>query len=644
MNKLVDSISSKIMYSELVILDIETTGTNRFNDVITSVQLSWVHRETQEVNEDFLVWSDFSVDNWREFFKVLRDNGVKLLAHNGKFDLLFIYEKTGVLMQLFGDTLVMAHVLGETSLALKSLVNKYYRDNYDIELKAKTGEVTKQLIEYGIKDVRYTKKLYHKFKEKIKHYELVGTYKHELRVYNAFIIVESKGVYIDPNRDKTREYLRGQYTPLLSKLEDIAGINWNSSSQVASVLFSPIDCEILGGVKREKYWQVTLPTGETYKESTKKGLTDLIKKRGYTGKLVDLEFYQMTNETQERLGFGLGLEPVKFTNGGNPSVDDEVLSKLSDNHEIVPVLKEWKRLTKLEKFIDSWDKLVTEDGCIHPSFNITARTGRTTCKEPNLQQVPQDSHIRNMICAKEGYKIIELDYSQLELRLTAQLSEDENMVRAYKNGEDLHELTVKKLFGDIDLSDPDKAKRYRTYGKSANFGFIYGMQAKSFVDYAKGYGLNLTQEEAEEFRQSFIEGYPALEEWWEESKAYAKSYGYSETLTGRKRFLPDIWSPNFKDSSTAERQSINSPVQGLGSDICTSAMADIVFSTELDHDRFRVLGTVHDAILMEVTEDYAEELGRKAKYIMENPSILSHIKLDVPLVVDLEISWAWGGH
>lgn len=653
MNKLIEVIGNNINYKLPVILDIETTGTYRFTENVTSVQLKWVHKDTQEVKEDFLVWSDYSIDEWTEFLQMFKDMKAKLITHGGKFDLLFLYHNTKVLLQVFADTLVMAHVLGEYSLALKDLVGRYYRDFYDISLKDKIGKVTKKLIEYGIKDVRYTEKLYHKFKQKIIDNDLVTTYRHELRAYNAYIIVESKGVYVNPNKEKTRAYLQGEYKPLEEKLKEVANINWNSSIQVASILFNPIDCEIRSNPKSYKYWHVDLADGrdlwgskqtKAIKFKTKKEATAYVKEYFSHIKLKEFIFTQCKKEQTELLGYGLGLDVVKYTDSGNPSTDDEVLSKLEDKHEIIPVLKEWKRLTKLEKFIDSWEKLMTDDGCIHPSFNITARTGRTTCKEPNLQQVPQNSHVRNMICAREGYKIIELDYSQLELRITAELSGDKNMIKAYKEGKDLHALTVKNLFGDIDLSDPDTAKRYRTYGKSANFGFIYGMQPRAFIDYAKGYGLSLSMKEAKEFRESFLRGYPALPDWWEESKAFARTYGYSETLTGRKRFLPDIWSPNFADSSSAERQSINSPVQGFGSDICISAMADIVFSKELDHSKFHVIGTVHDAILMEVKEDYAEELGRKAKEIMEKPTLLKDIELDVPLVADLEISWAWGGH
>ena len=177
-----------------------------------------------------------------------------------------------------------------------------------------------------------------------------------------------------------------------------------------------------------------------------------------------------------------------------------------------------------------------------------------------------------------------------------------------------------------------------------NFGFIYGMGAKSYIDYARGYGLNLTLDEAEEFRENFIKAYPSLPRWWDDMKDFARDYGYSITMTGRKRFLPDIWSRDFKRRASAERQSVNSPVQGLASDLCISAMADVVFDETLDHTRFRVMGTIHDAILIEVEESYAEELTQKVAWHMANPSILEGESLGVPLIGDIEIGNAWGDH
>lgn len=179
---------------------------------------------------------------------------------------------------------------------------------------------------------------------------------------------------------------------------------------------------------------------------------------------------------------------------------------------------------------------------------------------------------------------------------------------------------------------------------NCNFGFLYGMVAKTFIKYALGFGLTLTQEESEKIREDFFKAYPRLLVWHEECKEFARQHGYIESPIGRKRWFDNINSRDFRKRSADERQAINSPVQGFGSDLCTSALADIVFSKELDHTRFNVLGSVHDAILFEIRDDYVEELVPKLKYMMEHPSIIDGMEVPIPLVADVEVSQSWGGH
>ena len=176
-----------------------------------------------------------------------------------------------------------------------------------------------------------------------------------------------------------------------------------------------------------------------------------------------------------------------------------------------------------------------------------------------------------------------------------------------------------------------------------NFGFLYGMSAKTFVQYAKNFGLNITEEDSEHLRENFFKAYPTLLTWHEDCIKYAQANGYTWSPIGRKRFLPDINSSNFRARGQAERQSINSGVQGFASDMCTSALADIVFSKEIDHDRCIVLGSVHDAILFEIRDDYVEEVAPKLKYTMEHPSILEGLDIPIPIIADAEVAQAWGG-
>lgn len=218
------------------------------------------------------------------------------------------------------------------------------------------------------------------------------------------------------------------------------------------------------------------------------------------------------------------------------------------------------------------------------------------------------------------------------------------MQHAYQSGSDLHSKTTELLFGDTSGLSHDEQKRLRTNSKATNFGFLYGMFAKSFIQYAKGYGLNISLEESEKIRADFFKAYPRLLEWHEECKEFARQHGYIESPIGRKRWFYNIHSRNFKLRSADERQAVNTPVQGFASDICISALADIVFSKELDHTRFSVLGSVHDAILIEVRDDYAEELSKYVKQTMEHPSVTEGLDIPIPIVADVEVSQSWGGH
>ena len=239
------------------------------------------------------------------------------------------------------------------------------------------------------------------------------------------------------------------------------------------------------------------------------------------------------------------------------------------------------------------------------------------------------------------------DYSQAELRVASWFSGDKNMQDAYNSGSDLHQSTLKLIYGN-EVIDPDVdhdgAKRQRTNAKISNFSLVYGAVPQSLVNYAKGWGINIPLKEAEELHKAFFKAYPKLTEFYERCKRFTRQHGYIESPIGRKRWLPDIHSSDWKKKSSAERQCINTPVQGMASDICISALADITFDKSLDHSKFTVLGSVHDAILIECKEEYADELGKRVVEIMSYPSVLKDagIKMPVPLKADLVIDKKWG--
>lgn len=624
--------------SKPVCLDIETKGLDRHRHDITSIQLGFTYTETQEYTRKFFNWDKLGKKRQLALMKKLKE--CKLVTHNGKFDLLFLYVKTGISLNLWLDTLVLAHVCGEEELGLKPLTEKYFHVKYDISKEAKTGTITEQFKAYGLDDVLYPMKLLKIFQKKIARYDLLKVFKHEMRAYKAYYEVEKGGVPISPRRHEVLEKLEAELRPYTEKLLTYGDINWNSNAQVASILFAPKDEPVYDeqGERLPNTYAIVDNKGKVIAEFKERKEANAHKKEhNIDGKVKMVKHYLPVV-----IGYGQGLEVVERTKAGAPSVGVDTLSNYVGN-DCVDTLLEYKRISKLITFIESWEELQV-DGKIYPSFNITARTGRTTCNSPNLQQCPQDSYVRNLIEARPGWKLAEIDYSQLELRVASWLSGDVNMQHAYQSGSDLHSKTTELLFGDTSELSHDEQKRRRTQSKSANFGFLYGMVAKTFIKYALGFGLTLTQEESEKIRADFFKAYPRLLVWHEECKEFARQHGYIESPIGRKRWFDNINSYDFKKRSADERQAINSPVQGFGSDLCTSALAEIVFSKELDHTKFNVLGSVHDAILFEIKDDYVEELIPKLQSIMENPPIVEGLDVPIPLVADVEVSSCWGGH
>lgn len=947
-------------------LDIETTGLDRFRDEITSIQIGFTNVDQGKYVRRFFDWKKLGMKRALMLLTKLKD--AKLVTHNGKFDLLFLYVKTGVELKLWVDTLVMAHVCGEEELGLKPLTKKYFKVDYDISKEAKTGQITEKFKAYGLDDVYYPMELVKIFKKKLKIYNLEKVYKHEMRVYKAYLEVEKNGAPISPRRHEIAKKLQEQYKPILERLLTVGNINWNSTAQVAKILFTEKDVPVYDekGEKLPNTYEVieyTFMNDIIYRGEfdTRKGATLFMNEwKEKNPHLYDIKVKLKHNYAPVIIGYGVGLKAIEKTAKGVPSVGSDVLVNYVGN-PVVDGLLEYRRLTKLETFIKSWEEIQVDDR-IYPSFNITARTGRTTCNNPNLQNIPQDKNVRNLIEARPGWKILECDLSQVELRVASIFSGDENMQHAYQSGSDLHSKTTTLLFGDTSEMSPQEKKRKRTQAKSCfsgdteiltedgfvefkmydgitpvaqynietqeisyvdpldfrmipnqkvcvfenentslkltpnheciiqvqngkkymkkvpfedlaghgqskyawvnagyykyekcwfikddmtrlvacfvadgsysesktqikfgftkkrkierfrnmvdrlgvdydekvqgklkvtyftisdfdyvcnmkryctadktllkpamtelnplvyleeashwdghvnhtnlitvsstnrstldsmqimavqsgvrarlykvkddrdnvsdtwtlsynlnkkplsrfeskdidlrthhntnhnvycvtvpehnivirhngkvsiqgncNFGFLYGMSAKTFVQYAKNFGLNITEEDSEHLRENFFKAYPTLLTWHEDCIKYARANGYTWSPIGRKRFLPDINSSNFRARGQAERQSINSGVQGFASDMCTSALADIVFSDKIDHDRCIVLGSVHDAILFEIRDDYVEEVAPKLKYTMEHPSILEGLDIPIPIIADAEVAQAWGG-
>ena len=332
----------------------------------------------------------------------------------------------------------------------------------------------------------------------------------------------------------------------------------------------------------------------------------------------------------------LKLDPkAKKTKTGQYSTSEEVLQKLAYKHEIIQYILKYRTYQKLKStYVDALpSEIEPKDNRVHTTFSqTTAATGRLSSLNPNLQNIPirtaRGQQIRGAFVAEEGKKIISADYSQIELRLIAELSGEDNMIKAFQNGEDIHASTASKLF-KIPLDQVDKTQR--SQAKTVNFGIIYGQGAFALAEQT---GLSRT--EAKQMIDSYYENYPKLKIFMTEQVEKARKNGFVETILGRKRHLKDINSNNFVVRGHAERNAVNAPIQGSAADVIKIAMIDIDRALSEGGFKTKMLLQVHDELLFEVPEEEIEPIKALIKEKME-----SAMKTKVPLIVEVGVGNNW---
>ena len=332
----------------------------------------------------------------------------------------------------------------------------------------------------------------------------------------------------------------------------------------------------------------------------------------------------------------LKLDPkAKKTKTGQYSTSEEVLQKLAYKHEIIQHILKYRTYQKLKStYVDALpSEIEPKDNRVHTTFSqTTAATGRLSSLNPNLQNIPirtaRGQQIRGAFVAEEGKKIISADYSQIELRLIAELSGEDNMIKAFQNGEDIHASTASKLF-KIPLDQVDKTQR--SQAKTVNFGIIYGQGAFALAEQT---GLSRT--EAKQMIDSYYENYPKLKIFMTEQVEKARKNGFVETILGRKRHLKDINSNNFVVRGHAERNAVNAPIQGSAADVIKIAMIDIDKALSEGGFKTKMLLQVHDELLFEVPEEEIEPIKALIKEKME-----SAMKTKVPLIVEVGVGNNW---
>ncbi|MGC1063276.1 DNA polymerase I [Pantoea agglomerans] len=331
-----------------------------------------------------------------------------------------------------------------------------------------------------------------------------------------------------------------------------------------------------------------------------------------------------------------GIKPTKKTPGGAPSTSEEVLAELALDYPLPKVILEHRGLSKLKStYTDKLPLMINPiSGRVHTSYHqaVTA-TGRLSSADPNLQNIPvrndEGRRIRQAFVAAKGHRIVAADYSQIELRIMAHLSQDKGLLDAFAQGEDIHRATASEVFG---VALDKVSGEQRRSAKAINFGLIYGMSA-----FGLSRQLNIGAGEAKKYMDLYFERYPGVLRYMENTRQLAASKGYVETLEGRRLWLPDIKSGNAIRRKAAERAAINAPMQGTAADIIKRAMIAVDNWLEQQNDNaVRMIMQVHDELVFEVKAGAVEEASQKIRALMEDS-----VQLDVPLLVEVGVGDNW---
>ncbi|AZI14866.1 DNA polymerase I [Avibacterium paragallinarum] len=516
---------------------------------------------------------------------LLENPEIQKVGQNIKYDLT-IFANNGIELQgVKFDTMLESYVLNSTGRHNMDELAKRHLEHQTIEFEAIAGKGKKQLTfdkiaiaqatEYAAEDADITMKLHQTLWQTLDQTEsLVQLFnKIEMPLVGVLSRIERNGVLVDS------ETLLAQSQEISEKLTAL-------ESQVHQV------------------------AGETFNLAS-------------------------TKQLQEILFEKLGLPIIAKTPKGAPSTNEEVLEELAQQGHIVPkLLIEHRGLSKLKStYTDKLPLMINpRTGRIHTSYHqaVTA-TGRLSSSDPNLQNIPirneEGRRIRQAFIATEGYQIIAADYSQIELRIMAHLSQDEGLITAFQQGKDIHRSTAAEIFG-VPLDEVTSEQRRSA--KAINFGLIYGMSA-----FGLSRQLGIPRADAQKYMDLYFQRYPAVQTFMTDIREKAKAQGYVETLFGRRLYLPDIQSSNAMRRKGAERVAINAPMQGTAADIIKRAMIAIDQAIHQDPD-IKMIMQVHDELVFEVKTDRVDHYRSQIQSLMQNAA-----ELVVPLIVDVGVGENW---
>ncbi len=585
--KQLESWVTKIKKNSLLALDTETTGLDYMDAKLVGISLSVKsgeaayiplgHQEEEQLDVNVVL---------KKLKPILESKKIKIVGQNIKFD-RNILTRHGINLASFeNDTMLMSYVLNSTATrhnldALAQYYLKYKTTTFEDVAGKGVKQVTfdlvpmDQAVHYASEDADITYRLHEELKSRLAKEPVLNTLLEEVEI------------------------------PLITVLSDM---------EQAGTL---VNERVLKAQSKNFSERITKLETEAYE-------------------LAGQEFNLGSPKQLQEIFFEKLKYPVlQKTPGGQPSTAENVLQQLSEDYELPKIILEHRTLSKLKSTYT--DKLPSQispsTGRIHTSFNQTGTsTGRLSSSDPNLQNIPirteDGRRIRQAFEAPNGYQLISADYSQIELRVIAHLSKDEGLLKAFKEGQDIHSSTASEVFGvDLQEVEPDQ----RRGAKAINFGLIYGISAFGL---SKQLGINRNL--AAEYMDIYFSRYPGVRKYMNKTKTEAKKTGYVETLYGRRLYLPEISTGNAIRRQAAERVAINAPVQGTAADIMKKAMLSVNDSLKKQKIDAKLILQVHDELVVESHEKDTEKVTK-----ILTDSMSKAAQLSVPLEVEIGIGKNW---
>jgi len=578
-NDLVDKILST---KKMAILSV-TEGINVVTDEVLAVAIS-IAPEEQYFIDLRDKGTEYKESIFSELKRVLENDDIKIISHDIKKEIIHFKRHNIEISGIGFDIMVAEYLLdpSRSSYGLKELAAKYFGesiiDSDDLlgkgKSKIKLSDLsTNDFKEFMCKQVNVIMILQNFIEEKLRDMEMESLYYNvELPLIEVLASMELIGISVDKQMllDFEIEYNK-LLIQLTSDIYELAGeqFNINSPKQLGEILFNR-----------------------------------------------------------------LGLPVIKKTKTGF-STNVEVLEKLKDKHDIITKILEYRQINKIKTtYIDGLLNIINPiTNRVHSNFNQTVTaTGRISSTEPNLQNIPVKTEmgrrLRMVFVAEDNNKLIDADYSQIELRVLAHISQDKNLLEAFELNQDIHTRTASEIF-NVPLEEVTSSMR--SDAKAVNFGIVYGIS-----DFGLSENLNISRQKAKQYIDSYLDRYDSVRKYMQDSIDMARDKGYVATILNRKRYLPEVSSKNFNIRSFGERVAMNSPIQGSAADIIKIAMIKVYRRLREENLNSRLILQVHDELIVESPNDEVEKASQILKESMEEA-----IELSVNLNVDLSIAQNW---